>query len=152
MSDLRQRCGLACPCCKQADNLHLVTSSTVDLTVDGIKSFGDHKWHLDAFYRCPQCDHIGVVGDFRIDKPGITICCERITDSDAFELKAVVEQFIATAEDYLPDGNFDPSYSPEAALLARAEAIISRINTLGASDAAATGDEQPTINNQGDQA
>ena len=33
--DLRQLRGLACPSCHQADRLHLVTSSTIEMTVDG---------------------------------------------------------------------------------------------------------------------
>lgn len=39
-------------------------------------------------------------------------------------LAGIVERFIETAEDYLPDGNDDPAYSPEATLLADAKAAL----------------------------
>jgi hypothetical protein len=39
-------------------------------------------------------------------------------------LLPVVRRFVATAEDYLPDGNDDPGYSPEAELLANAKAAL----------------------------
>ena len=68
---LRALFDLACPNCGQADTLHITITCTGELTANGSEALGDHEWEDDSFCLCPECEHQGVVENFRIPSPEV---------------------------------------------------------------------------------
>jgi hypothetical protein len=63
--DLRSEYDLACPNCGQAESLSIEISCTAILTIDGTEPCGDHYWDETSSCHCDECDHHGLIGEFR---------------------------------------------------------------------------------------
>lgn len=60
---------IQCPRCKQEDRFHIAASVLVEVTDDGTEDMcGDYEWSHSSFCCCPECEHIGTLKDFYINK------------------------------------------------------------------------------------
>ena len=64
-SDLRDVFELGCPACGQAEHLQIVITALARVTPEGSDPEGDHEWDDGSYCHCPECDHDGIVADFR---------------------------------------------------------------------------------------
>ena len=64
-NNLRDAFELGCPACGQTDQLQIVITALARLTPEGSDPEGDHEWDDGSYCRCPECDHDGIVEDFR---------------------------------------------------------------------------------------
>ena len=64
-NDLRDAFELGCPAFGQAEHLQIVITALARLTPEGSDPEGDHEWDDGSYCRCPECDHDGIVADFR---------------------------------------------------------------------------------------
>jgi DNA-directed RNA polymerase subunit RPC12/RpoP len=58
--------GIACPKCGNDERVIIAVKTLATVTDDGAEPFGDMEWDDDSFARCPECDHWGRLGAFRL--------------------------------------------------------------------------------------
>jgi hypothetical protein len=60
--------GLACPNCKQAENLLIEVTVIVVVTDNGIQRHSSHhSWDADSYCRCPLCAYSGALREFEAE-------------------------------------------------------------------------------------
>jgi DNA-directed RNA polymerase subunit RPC12/RpoP len=59
--------GIACPQCGNDAMIYIEAKTLAVVTDDGAETFGDMEWDGDSYAECPDCEHRGTLGEFRID-------------------------------------------------------------------------------------
>ena len=58
--------GIACPKCGNDFRIFIEAKTLAVVTDDGAETFGDMEWDDDSYAECPECQHHGTLGEFRI--------------------------------------------------------------------------------------
>jgi DNA-directed RNA polymerase subunit RPC12/RpoP len=56
---------IRCPKCGQEDRFFIMGCAQFEVTDDGSEAVGDHEWDDQSSTRCPECNHIATLKDFR---------------------------------------------------------------------------------------
>lgn len=59
--------GIACPKCGNDCRFYLEAKTLAEVTDYGAETFGDMTWDDDSYAECPECEHRGTLGEFRIE-------------------------------------------------------------------------------------
>jgi DNA-directed RNA polymerase subunit RPC12/RpoP len=59
--------GIACPQCGNDFRIYIGVKTLAEVTDDGAETYGDMEWNSDSYAECPDCQHRGTLGEFRID-------------------------------------------------------------------------------------
>jgi DNA-directed RNA polymerase subunit RPC12/RpoP len=57
--------GIACPQCGNDRMIYIEARTLAAVTDDGVKTF-ELEWNADSYAECPNCQHRGTLGEFRI--------------------------------------------------------------------------------------
>ena len=59
--------GFKCPECGSFSPFRIEMTAVFDVTDDGTEVSGDSEWNDDSYCMCVQCEHSGIVEEFRTD-------------------------------------------------------------------------------------
>lgn len=59
--------GMQCPACGSHGPFKIAATALFTMTDDGTESFGDLEYDDGSYCLCPQCDHDGILADFRTE-------------------------------------------------------------------------------------
>jgi hypothetical protein len=59
--------GIACSKCANDSMIYIEVWTLAVVTDDGAETYGDMEWNSDSYAECPDCQHCGTLGGFRID-------------------------------------------------------------------------------------
>ena len=58
--------GIACPQCGNDAMISIEVWTLAVVTDDGAETYGDMQWNSDSYAECPDCEHCGTLGEFRV--------------------------------------------------------------------------------------
>lgn len=59
--------GMRCPKCKSRGPFAIAATAIFTMTDEGTDSFGDIEYDDGSYCQCTECDHDGIIDEFRQD-------------------------------------------------------------------------------------